>query len=99
MSAGDGEPNRRIVARFFGGLLIAAGALVAALCGLCTLVFIIGGSLSSNSSEFGGDGMVVVALIVGGVPTVLGGLMIWGGVAIVRGRRRRDPKVRPDTFD
>jgi hypothetical protein len=98
MSGGDGEPGPRTVARFFGALLIVGGGLIALLCGLCTLV-VIGSSLSSNSGEFSGGGMVGVALIVGGVPTVFGGLIIWGGVAMVRGPRRRDPKVKLDTFD
>ena len=89
------------VARFIGALLIVAGVLIAALCGLCTLAFV-GESIGrpSGGQEFSGDGMVPFALLLGGVPTVFGCLMIWAGVLLVRaGRKPAAPPVEPETFD
>jgi hypothetical protein len=87
------------LAQFFGVMLIIGGVLMAALCGLCTLV-VIGISLSTpgDSEGFGGGGMLGVALIIGGIPTVVGGLLVWAGIAVLRSGRRR-AKVKLDTFD
>ena len=86
--------------QFFGVLLIAVGALVATLCGLCTLV-VIGISVATPSSngpqDYGGGGMIPVALLLGGVPAIFGGLMIWGGIALLRSGRKAPP-VKPETF-
>ena len=86
--------------QFFGALLIVGGVLIAALCGLCTLV-VIGVSLSapvtSGSQNYGGGAMIPVALIFGGVPTIFGGLMIWAGVAVVRSGRK--PAAASKTFE
>jgi len=95
--SGDHE-GRRTAARFFGVLLIVGGALMAALCGLCTLLFV-GVGVSGGGQSGSGSGFVELALILGGVPTVFGGLMIWGGIVLVRGARKRSDKVTPDTFD
>ena len=86
--------------QFFGELLIIAGALIAALCGLCTVVFI-GASVASPSGghELSSDGMIPLALLLGGVPTVFGGLMIWAGIALTRSSRKTPPPVKPETFD
>ncbi len=88
------------IGQFFGALLIIAGVLIAALCGLCTVVFI-GASVAapSGGQEFAGDGMIPVALLLGGVPTVIGCLMIWAGIALIRAGRRTPPPVKPETFD
>jgi hypothetical protein len=93
-------PQGNPVAQFFGVMLIIVGILIAALCGLCTLA-VIGTSLSlpSDQQGYGGGGMIGVALIIGGIPTVVGGLMIWGGIAVLRSGRKRPPKVKLDTFD
>lgn len=86
--------------QFFGGLLIVAGVLVAALCGLCTLV-VIGVSVEAPANNgpqnYGGGVMIPVALIFGGVPTIFGGLMIWAGVSLVRSGRK--PAEPPKTFE
>ena len=95
MSLSGDHEGRRTAARFFGALLIVGGALIAALCGLCTLLFV-GVGVSGGSG--GGSGLVELALILGGVPTVFGGLMIWGGIALIRGARKRADKVKLDTF-
>ncbi|HLI65793.1 MAG TPA: hypothetical protein VKU90_05460 [Caulobacteraceae bacterium] len=89
--------------QFFGVLLIAAGALVAALCGLCTLV-VIGVSVSAPANNgpqnYGGGAMIPIALLLGGVPTAFGGLMVWAGIVLVRsGRKTPPPPVKPETFE
>ncbi|HLY79558.1 MAG TPA: hypothetical protein VKQ70_09310 [Caulobacteraceae bacterium] len=86
--------------QFFGVLLIAAGALIAALCGLCTLAMIgvsVSAPASSGAQNYGGGAMIPVALIFGGVPTIFGGLMIWAGIALFRSGRKPPPP--PKTFD
>jgi hypothetical protein len=87
-------------AQFFGGLLIIAGALLAALCGLCTLI-VIGVSVeapaTSGGQNYGGGAMIPVALLLGGVPTVFGGLMIWAGIMLIRSGRKKAPP--PGTFE
>jgi hypothetical protein len=86
--------------QFFGVLLIAAGVLVAGLCGLCTIA-IIGVSVSTPSGtgpqDYGGGGMIPVALMLGGIPTVFGCLMIWAGIVLLRAGRK--PPSPPKTFD
>jgi hypothetical protein len=87
--------------QFFGVLLIAAGALVAGLCGLCTIA-IIGVSVStpggSGPQSYGGGGMIPVALLIGGIPTLFGCLMVWAGIVLFRSGRK-PPAVSPKTFD
>ncbi len=84
--------------QFFGVLLIAGGALLATLCGLCTLV-VIGVSVATPAGngpqDYGGGGMIPVALILGGVPTIFGGLMIWGGIALLRSGRDSTQPPKP----
>jgi hypothetical protein len=88
---------------FFGALLILCGVLIAALCGLCTLV-VIGVSVSAPASggpqNYGGGAMIPIALLLGGAPTVFGCLMIWAGIALIRASRKSaPPPVKPETFD
>ncbi len=89
------QPPPSPLTQFFGVMLIIAGILIALLCGLCTLV-VLGLGLSGPGS---GRGIVGVALILGGVPTVVGGLLVWAGIAVLRSGRERPPKVKLDTFD
>ena len=79
--------------KFIGGALMAVGGLVAALCGLCTLVFAVT-SLTSGSGEFAGPGMLVLVLPIGGIPTVLGALVAWAGWRIFRPK----PPLKPETL-
>jgi hypothetical protein len=89
---------------FFGALLIIGGALVAALCGLCTLLTI-GVSLDAPATNgpqnYGGGAMIPIALLLGGVPTVFGCLMIWAGIVLIRNSRKAAqlPAVKPETFE
>jgi hypothetical protein len=87
------------MAQFFGVMLIVVGLLLAALCGLCTLV-VAGGSLAApgDPQGYGGGGMVGIALLLGGVPTLLGLGMIFAGVMLLRSGRKPPPDV-PKTFE
>jgi hypothetical protein len=80
--------------RFFGGLLVICGVLMALLCGLCTLA-VIGVSLATpathDAQNYGGGVMIPVALLFGGLPAAFGGLMIWAGVQVFRGAGKTPP--------
>ena len=87
--------------KFFGALLIVCGVLLALLCGLCTLAVIgvsVAAPASSGSQNYGGGAMIPLALLLGGVPTVFGCLMIWGGIVLVRAKPA-PPPVKPETFE
>jgi len=86
------------VARFFGVLLIAVGALMAVLCGLCTLV-IIGTSAMQSNGQAESMSYMPFVLLIGGVPTVFGALCIWGGIVLVRIKPTPRARVDPKTFD
>jgi hypothetical protein len=40
-----------------------------------------------------------VAVVIGGIPAVMGGLLVWAGVSVLRSGRKRRAKVKLDTFD
>jgi hypothetical protein len=78
----------RAVARLFGALLMAAGALIAGLCGLCSVAFLV----SLAATDQGGlGGMWVVALIFGGPPIVIGVGVFLGGRSLWRGPKPSKP--------
>lgn len=82
------------VARLFATALLAVGALMFALCGLCSLAF--AGSTIVNTVRYPSvegllSGFVIVA-IVGGLPTFLGFVVMRSGY---RWRRRLMPTLRP----
>lgn len=79
-------PGRNV----FTWALIAVGALITTLCGLCTLSFAGMGLLERDSSEYGGM-VLAFALVIGGVPTVVGALILAWGVRR-RASRRRSPE-------
>jgi hypothetical protein len=72
--------------RVFGGILMAAGILIAGLSGLCSIV--VGGSMMTDSSGlFSGSGLLgllPMILLFGGIPFVLGVGVFIGGRALVR---------------
>lgn len=83
------------VQRFFGGLLIAVGVLIAALCGLCTMVFMVGSVIDRGGGElFAGGDVFILALVIGGLPTGIGALIAWGGWRLYRPK----PAIRPATL-
>lgn len=70
------------VRRFFGGLLMAVGFLMAALCGLCTVVFVISGLTEGRGELFSGGDIAIMALFIGGLPTLIGVGLVAGGRAL-----------------
>ena len=84
-------PMRRDPAAvFIGWVLLVLGVLMAVLCGGCTL-FVTVASLA-NASE---AGFAVVGLLFGGVPTLMGLVLVWAGWRLVR---TRPPPPVDETF-
>ena len=77
--------------KFFGGLLMGIGILIATLSGLCSAFFLLTMLTSSGGGgEFGGGGMLILIAIVGGLPFMSGvGLFYWGRW-LLRLARERD---------
>jgi hypothetical protein len=69
------------VRSFFGGVLVAAGALMFSLSGACTAIGVIVGVSS------GGGDIVGLALVIGAVPIGLGFLLFYVGQAMMRAAR------------
>ncbi|MFI4976570.1 MAG: hypothetical protein ACHP84_18705 [Caulobacterales bacterium] len=84
---------------FLGGCLIAAGALLALLSGLCTAVYFVAVASNSPVSPRSIGGAALVALIFGGIPILMGAGLIWGGVAVLHPSRKPDPKRAAKTFE
>ena len=82
------EPQTDPVRGFFGGALIAVGVLMMLLCGGCGAIFLIGflvsGLFSSNREDIS---MVIMPIVLGGVPALIG----WGLFA--SGRALRNPRT------
>ena len=76
--------------RFFGALLMGIGGLMAALCGGCGALFMVGGLISVFTSNPQDAPMIAgMGLVVGGVPAAIGfGIFLAG-----RSLRRPDPKT------
>jgi branched-subunit amino acid ABC-type transport system permease component len=74
--------------RILGAVLMAGGALLAGLCGLCSAVFLFPPGESRMGPEFGWHqpGTVIMVAIIGGVPFVAGVAAFLIGLKIARGR-------------
>jgi hypothetical protein len=83
------------IAKLFGGLLMAAGALIVGLCGLCSAGVLL--TSLASSGEFSGLAMIPVVGIVGGIPMALGAGLFLIGRFLWRGPRKPEPKV--ETFE
>jgi hypothetical protein len=70
------------VTRFVAGALIAVGGAMVLLCGSCTLIFGGGGLFGLLGGEDAGlSGFILVtALVVGGIPTVAGVILLLNGL-------------------
>jgi len=95
----DPRSGKRDSERFTGSLLMACGGLIAGLCGLCTLA-LGGGSIVAmfyhglSADNVGGAfSMVLMAAIIGGIPTLIGVWLFWIGRRIYRGDAR--PLLQP----
>jgi hypothetical protein len=82
----SGPPRRMTATRFFGGLLMAAGGLIALSAGLCSTIFSIMALRESGlSSELLTEGLPFM-LVVGGVPVVIGLALFFVGRMLYRER-------------
>jgi hypothetical protein len=96
-----GPSGSSAVALFFGWMLIVVGGLIGGLCGLCTLVFIGAGVFSSATTGADASLDVILALVIGGLPTAIGAGIVFAGITVVRGTRApratppEPPSVRP----
>ena len=64
--------------KFFGGLLMGVGILIATLSGLCSAFFLVT-SFTSSGGAFSGPGMLGPIAVIGGLPFLTGvGLFFWG---------------------
>jgi hypothetical protein len=111
MSEGPETPRAPSTTRRLGALLLmAVGALVAALCGACTVNVIsdilfgdrtcpnlppgneCGAAIVASDPAFS----IGIALVVGGLPAILGLALLWAGWnAWPRARRSGSPEERP----
>lgn len=72
---------------FIGGAIMGIGALVASLCGACTLLFGSGVLFDAMAGRGGGDGFQIdlpTVAIIGGVPTAIGLGLFFGGRSLYR---------------
>jgi hypothetical protein len=67
--------------RFMGAAIMAIGLLVALLCGTCTAYFTFGALGSQGNQTF----VILLALLLGGTPTVIGVAMFRFGLNLYRG--------------
>jgi hypothetical protein len=82
------EAARRAGMRFLGMVLMAAGGLIAFLCGLCTVVsMVVVTYLSSSSDVMRQAAPWLGPLVLGGVPTAVGVAMFWAGSRLYRQTR------------
>lgn len=79
----------------FGGILVAAGILIAGASGLCSLAVLFGNGAMTDMS------MLPLVLVIGGLPFALGVLIALGGRSLIRRARqeRGDADKLADTFD
>ena len=78
------------VREFFGGMFLAIGWLIATLSGGCTVVFsafFIFGVLFGNGRHNDIEGFLGIVLPVGGIPLLVGVIIIWIG-RLVKGNKK-----------
>lgn len=83
----SGDRNGRPVQRFFGVLLVAAGALIGGLSGLCTVFGVGVGAVEMFAHPGDGLSFIATALAVGAIPIIVGVGLFIAGRALVRGAR------------
>ena len=65
--------------KFFGGLLMGVGILIATLSGLCSAFFLVTSLSDSGGGEFSGPSILPLIAVIGGLPFLSGiGLFFWG---------------------
>jgi ABC-type Fe3+ transport system permease subunit len=78
----------RAVAKLFGALLMAVGGLMAGLCGLCSAGVVV---MSGANGVGGAAPAMMLALIFGGPPIVIGVGVFLGGRSLWRGPKPSKP--------
>ena len=74
--------------KFFGGLLMGVGILIATLSGLCSAFFLVT-SFTDSGGEFSGPIILPFVAVIGGLPFLSGvGLFFWGRWLLRRARER-----------
>ncbi|MGH6909146.1 MAG: hypothetical protein ACREEG_03090 [Phenylobacterium sp.] len=81
--------------RFMGAAIMAVGLLIALLCGTCTAYFTIG-SLRGMGNQ---TGVILMALLLGGTPTLIGVAMFRYGLNLFRGKPALRPSPPPNIRD
>jgi hypothetical protein len=76
-------------------VVLVLGWLLAVSTGLCTGIFVIAG-LSSSSGELSGPGLAGLALMIGGIPCLVGVAMI---LAARKWGKLKPPPVNPGVFE
>lgn len=85
--------------RLVGGLVMAVGVVIALLCGLCTFgvegAYVVAWLEDPN---LGGQflGFLLIPLLIGGLPTAVGVVVLWTGRRIYREGRKRDGEPSRD---
>jgi hypothetical protein len=93
-----GRDGTRAAARFFGWLIMAAGGLIALTTGACTL-YVLAGLMTDGTGGYGTTGeWVLLALVIGGLPCLIGVGLFFGGRKLSRPSRARKAAV-PENDD
>ena len=90
------------VVAFFGWLLMCGGALVAATTGTCTVYFLAAPILQGEGVDYFGGlvSWILLVMIVGGVPCLIGvGMFFLGRFVARRGNARQLPPRQVEEFD
>jgi hypothetical protein len=82
-----------------GGALVALGVLLLATCGSCTGLMLLTTIWSAIHGRQGGQDILPIVALVGGIPTLLGAGLLWRGLVILRKSGRRRPRSKAKTFD
>lgn len=82
------------VSRMWTNVLITVGALLIGLCGSCTAYFVAIGLADGDGTY--ASVFVIFGLVIGGLPTAVGALLLWWGLR--RRKRARAPKIPTDVF-
>jgi len=84
--------------RLLGGLMIAIGALVAGLSGLCSVAFF--ASVSGNYGDWQGAASTLpLILLFGGIPIAAGIALAFAGRHVIRSAMREEVDDRPENLD
>jgi hypothetical protein len=90
------------VAAFFGWLLMCGGALVAVTTGACTVYFLAAPILQGGGLEYFGGllSWVMLVMIIGGIPCLIGvGMFFLGRFIARKGEARQLPPRRVEDLD